>query len=334
VTELHLQISPWREIPTWAQLLLGGCLLVSGVVLVLFVRRNRNPSFLRDFILLLGLALPLLGGALLLAILVPPDSPERVHGRLALLLATWALSVYAMMRFSVTALRWWAEQSEPIKASQVTLARIVRLLILMLGLLVFLDILKVPITPLLTTLGIGSLAIALALQDTLTNFFAGLYIAADRPLYEGDYIKLNSGEEGVVLRVGWRTTQLRSPADNIVIVPNAKVAQASITNFDLGDRRLAISIRIPVAYGQDPRRITQVLQAVLHGAVGQVPGLLDTPAPTASFDPGFGDRALEFTMSCHVLSRDYETSVKSDLRQRAAQHLTQEHIALISPPQA
>ncbi|HLY11442.1 MAG TPA: mechanosensitive ion channel domain-containing protein, partial [Planctomycetota bacterium] len=132
-----------------------------------------------------------------------------------------------------------------------------------------------------------------------------------------------------VLGVGWRSTRLRNSADNVVIVPNAKLAQASITNFDLGDRKIAISVRIPVAYGQDPRRVTEILQAVAQGAVGQIAGLADTPAPSAAFDPGFGDLALEFTMACHILSRDHETFVKSELRQRAAQRLSAEGFELL-----
>jgi len=329
VVLFQLQSTPWGNIPLWAVLLLAGSLLIAGTVLVLLVRRHQKPSFLRDFILILGLALPLLGGALFWEILLPSSSPEHARGRLILILVTWALSVYALSRFSVTAIRWWAERSEPIKSSEVTLARLVRLGILVLGLLVILDVLQVPITPLLTTLGIGSLAIALALQDTLSNFFAGLYLLADRPLGVGDYVKLNSGEEGVVLGIGWRSTHLRSSAENIVIVPNAKVAQASITNFDLGNRRIVTTIRIPVAYGQDPRRILASLQAVAQAAVGQIAGLADTPPPSASFDPGFGDLALEFTITCTLQSREVETSVKSELRQRAARRLSEEHIELI-----
>ncbi|HLY10922.1 MAG TPA: hypothetical protein VKW04_16600, partial [Planctomycetota bacterium] len=156
MTAIQFREGHWEGAPLWAQLLLGGCLLVAGTILVLFVRRNRKPSFLRDFILILGLALPLLGGALLLELLFPPGSPELNRGRLALVLATWALAIYATNRVSITAIRWWSERSDLVKSSQVTLARIVRLAILVLGLLGVLDIFKVPITPLLTTLGIGS----------------------------------------------------------------------------------------------------------------------------------------------------------------------------------
>ena len=316
-------------IPLWAHLLLGACLLVTGTILILFVRQRREPSFIRDFILLLGLTLPIVGGAVLWEFLLPEETPWRDRGRLILLLGTSALAIYACSRFSVTAIRWWAERSEPIRSSQATLMRISRLVISILGFLVLLEVLKIPITPLLTTLGIGSLAIALALQDTLSNLFAGLYIVADQPLREGDYIKLNTGEEGVVLGVGWRSTRLRTPADNIVIVPNAKLAQASITNFDLGNRKVAVSIRIPIAYGQDPRRVLLCLQAVAQAAVGGIPGLADLPPPSASFDPGFSDLALEFTVNFHILSLEHETVVKSELRQRAAQRLVAEGIELI-----
>ena len=96
-----------------------------------------------------------------------------------------------------------------------------------------LESLGVPVAPLLTTLGIGSLAVALALQDTLANFFAGLHLLADRPVRPGDYIKLHEGEEGFVETIGWRSSRLRTTKNNIVVVPNQKLSQAILTNFHL-----------------------------------------------------------------------------------------------------
>ncbi len=310
-------------------LTLGLGLLGLGVVLVAFGWRRRARSFLRDLLLIVGLALPLLGGAILWNSLLPAGTRGHDSVRLVLILVTSALSIFAVSRIVVTSIRWWGSRSEPVRSSQRTLERVARVLVLVLGLLVVLDVLKVPISPLLTTLGIGSLAVALALQDTLANFFAGLYIAADRPLREGDYIKLGSGEEGVVLGVGWRSTRLRTPEETIVIVPNAKLAQTSITNFDLLDRKLVVSVRIPVAYGQDPERVRRILGTVAGSAAGKVAGLVAHPAPSVDFEPGFGDLGLEFTISAHVESVEHVSAVKTELRLRAAQGLRAEGIELL-----
>ena len=98
----------------------------------------------------------------------------------------------------------------------------VRVAVAILALITALESLGVPVAPLLTTLGIGSLAVALALQDTLANFFAGLYLLADRPVRTGDYVKLHEGAEGFVETIGWRSSRLRTSSNNIVVVPNSQ----------------------------------------------------------------------------------------------------------------
>src|SRR5205823_797479 len=86
------------------------------------------------------------------------------------------------------------------------------------------------ITPLLTALGIGGLAVSLALQDTLSNFFAGIYVLLDKPIRIGDTVKLESGHEGTMLAIGWRTTRLRNTSGEIIVVPNNKVVQSVLLN--------------------------------------------------------------------------------------------------------
>ncbi|HXX92939.1 MAG TPA: mechanosensitive ion channel family protein, partial [Planctomycetota bacterium] len=304
-------------------------LLVAGGVLFLVVRRNRKPSFLRDAVLILGLGLPLGGGALLRELLAPPDSPWRARSATALLLAATLFTLYAATRISITAIRWWGERSEPVRLSQGTLERILKLVVGAIGIVLVLEIFRIPVTPLLTTLGIGSLAVALALQDTLSNLFAGFYLTADRPMKPGDYVRLSTGEEGTVDSVGWRSTRLRTQRDNIVIVPNARLAQASITNYDLPDRRIAVSIRVPVAYGQDGRKAKTALETVARAALGSVRGLAPQPPPEVHFDPGFGDSALEFTLGCHVEAFDQQTQVADELRLRILDQFRREGIELV-----
>jgi len=118
--------------------------------------------------------------------------------------------------------------------------------VLVVGGLVLLGALGVQITPLLTALGVGGLAVALALQDTLSNLFAGLHLLADRPIRVGDYVKLADGVEGFVLDVGWRSTRVRQLQNSIAIVPNSSVAKATIVNYYLPEPRLVISVRVSV----------------------------------------------------------------------------------------
>ena len=123
-----------------------------------------------------------------------------------------------------------------------------RVLVWSTGVLVMLATLDIDITPLITTLGIGSLAFGLALQKTLEDFLAGLLIAADQPIRVGDFIELESGEAGFVLAIGWRTTRLRTREDMHVIVPNGKLAQATLINRNLPNAEVSFTVPIGIHY--------------------------------------------------------------------------------------
>src|SRR5919197_3262705 len=135
----------------------------------------------------------------------------------------------------------------------------VRMTVLIVGTLVLLSSLGIAITPLLTALGVGGLAVALALQDTLSNLFAGMHLLADRPIRVGDYVRIADTVEGHVVDVGWRSTRVRMLQNNVVVVPNKKVAESVITNFDLDEARMAVSIRVGVGYDVDPDHVERVL---------------------------------------------------------------------------
>jgi len=113
---------------------------------------------------------------------------------------------------------------------------VLAVIIFIIGMLVILQSLGISITPLLTALGVGGLAVALALQDTLSNFFAGFHILASRQMSPGDYIKLDSGEEGYVTDITWRNTSIRSLKNNIQVIPNSKMASTILTNYNQPQR--------------------------------------------------------------------------------------------------
>jgi len=128
---------------------------------------------------------------------------------------------------------------------------ITRITILLIGAMLVLQVFGVSVTPLLTALGVGGLAVALALQETLSNLFAGIQLIASKKIRNGDYIKLSSGEEGFILDITWRNTVIRALANNLVIVPNAKLSSAIITNYNLPDKELAVLVEMSVASEAD-----------------------------------------------------------------------------------
>ena len=205
-----------------------------------------------------------------------------------------------------------------------------RAAVLVVGGLVLLGALGVQITPLLTALGVGGLAVALALQDTLSNLFAGLHLLADKPIRVGDYVKLADGVEGVVVDVGWRSTRVRQLQHSIAIVPNSSVAKATIVNYDLPESRLGITIRVNVDYASDPDRVEAILVEEARRAVGEIPGLLGDPEPNVRLIPGFGESGLEFTLGCHVARYVDQYLVQHELRKRVLRRFRAEGIAFPS----
>ncbi|MDH4179144.1 MAG: mechanosensitive ion channel family protein, partial [Armatimonadota bacterium] len=168
------------------------------------------------------------------------------------------LVIYAALRaFNVIA-QWYTDvavekspRPREVQAQAVVGRKVINILILVAGILIILQQMNQPIGPLVGALGLGGLAVALALQDTLSNLFAGVYMMVDRPVTVGDFIKLESGEEGFVEEVGWRNTKVRMWANNIVVIPNSKLAQSVVTNYYLPQQELSVYIRCGVAYDSD-----------------------------------------------------------------------------------
>ncbi len=131
------------------------------------------------------------------------------------------------------------------------LKSIVKLTILTVAILVALESGGISVTPILTALGVGGLAVALALQDSLSNLFAGLNVIMSRQIRKGDYVKLENGEEGFVEEMTWRNTLIRTIANNIVIVPNSKLASSILINYDLLEKPRGVPVPMGVAYGSD-----------------------------------------------------------------------------------
>ena len=175
------------------------------------------------------------------------------------------------------------------------LQNLTAVLVYVLGLLVILDYLKISVTPLITALGVGGLAVALALQDTLSNLFAGIHVLASRKVRSGDYVKLESGEEGYVRDINWRNTAIEVLAGNLIIVPNNKLASAIVTNFDLPASELAVLVDVGVAYDTDLRRCEEVIVDVAKDIMSSVPGGVADFTPFVRFHT-FGDSAILCTV--------------------------------------
>jgi small-conductance mechanosensitive channel len=160
---------------------------------------------------------------------------------------------------------------------------ITQVIVWTIGGLVLLDSLGVAITPLLTALGVGGLAVALALQDTLTNLFAGVHILASRKVQPGDFIQLDNGMQGYVVDTNWRSTIIRQLPNNILVVPNATVASAIVTNYHLPEHEISVTVPCSVAYESDLERVERVTVEVGQEVMQEIKGAVPEYEPTVRY---------------------------------------------------
>ncbi|MCX7974746.1 MAG: mechanosensitive ion channel family protein [Candidatus Aminicenantes bacterium] len=204
-------------------------------------------------------------------------------------------------------------------------------LILSIGFLIILNQLGLSITPLITALGIGGLAVALALQDTLANLFAGVHILIEKSIRVGDFIRLETGQEGYVEDISWRTTRIRMLPNNLVVIPNSKLAQSIITNYYLPEKKMSLFLPIKVSYSSDPEIVEALLLEEAKKAIGEIPGLLAEPEPVVRLIPGFGDNSLDFTLICQISEVGDQFVVQHELRKRIFRRFQKEGIKIPLP---
>jgi small-conductance mechanosensitive channel len=173
---------------------------------------------------------------------------------------------------------------------------IVRLIVVAGGLLVVLNELGIEIRPMLAALGVGGLAVALALQEPLSNLFAGLVISLAGQVRIGDQVRLDSGVEGKVVDFNWRSTWLEVSGGSVAVVPNSKLAQSIVTNFNLPTPELAIPIEFTIRFEEDPAKAEQAALDVAAAVMRDTPGTATTFEPVVRFHT-FADLGLRGTVT-------------------------------------
>lgn len=208
---------------------------------------------------------------------------------------------------------------------------IIKISVYIIGFIIILHLFGISIAPLITALGIGGLAIGLALKDTLENLFAGIHIMTEKTIRVGDFIRLESGQEGYVEDISWRTTRIRMIPNNLIIIPNSKLSQSIVVNYFLPEKRMSLQIPISVSYNSDPERIQQILIEEVKRAAEEMPEIQKEYEPTVRFMPGFGESSLDFTLICHIRDVTEQFKVQSELRKRILKRFNQEGIEIPYP---
>lgn len=226
-----------------------------------------------------------------------PDLPRKwAKYSDAILIILFVLAGYLFVdRLMMEILRRYSKKVDFISSSAGVIKTLYRALILGFVFLIVLDRLKITITPFLASLGIGGLVVALALQDTLSNFFSGIYIFFDKPIRIGDYIMLESGQEGYVTQIGWRNTRIKMLPNNVVIVPNAKLVSGQITNFYLPETEMAVLVQVGVSYQSDLEKVEKVTIEVAKEVLREVEGGVQEFDPFIRYHT-FSDFSINFTV--------------------------------------
>lgn len=288
-------------VPPVAGVLIGGA---AGYL----VRRVAQPRLLRwaartttdlDDVLIDGVtgALPLWGALLGLRTglgMAPLSAPvEGAAGHVVVML--FGLSVtWTLARLAGTFVATLGGAEAPLASARI-LRTIAQTGVFAFGALVTLSSIGVSVAPLLTALGVGGLAVGLALQDTLANLFAGVHILASRQVRPGDFVRLSTGEEGYVADISWRNTTVRQLSNNIVIVPNAQLAKSVTLNFSLPEPEQAVLVPLGIGYDEDLEVVEREVVGVARDVQRTVEGAV------ASFEPfiryhTFGESSIDCTV--------------------------------------
>ena len=306
ITFFGINISPWVSGPVLFILWLA---ILYPIKIFLFHKIRNWGAKTRtklDDILIQSLNLPLniiilAGGiALFERFLSLPVNIDKAMAILAKVLFILAFFIF-FDRFINLLIKRYGKDFTTFDLSRGIVHGIIRFIILGLALLIVIDSFGISITPFVASLGIGTLAVALALQSTLANFFAGIFILADKPIRTGDFIRLDSGEEGYVLDIGWRSTAIRMLPNVVVTIPNDKLVSSTIHNYCLPEREVMVFVGLGVHYDSDLRKVEDLALHVAREMQKTVKGAVPDFEPFLRYN-SFGGSKINF----NVIMRVYE----------------------------
>jgi small-conductance mechanosensitive channel len=215
----------------------------------------------------------------------------------------------------------------PLLANSSNVVRVVvRTLVIGLGVLVLIDSLGISIAPILASLGIGSLAVA------LENFFSGVQIIIDKPISQGHFIKLESGEEGFVHKIGWRSTWIKLPPNNMVVIPNKVLVNARLLNYQYPDPEMALTVELGVHYDSDLDHVEKVTTDVAKKILGTVPGGVKEFEPVLRYNK-FGSCSVDFAVILRVKTFSDSAIIKHEFIKALLKKYKEEGIVIPNPIQ-
>lgn len=208
----------------------------------------------------------------------------------------FSIAFFVVLRLSIKLFEWYAQEVAPNTDTELDeqlipfFSRVAQIILTIIGLIILLSHFEVDVSALVTTLGVGSLAFALAAQAALSDTISGFIIMVDRPFRIGDRIELLDLDTwGDVIDIGLRSSRIRTRDNRMVIVPNSVIGKSLIVNHSYPDEQYRLEVHVGVAYGTDIHHARQVLV----DAVKDVDGV-EKDRPVEALFLEFGDSALVF----------------------------------------
>ena len=338
ITPIFGEVDPVAELYIRAGLMLLIALLIGLLIRqVVFVKvkklAERTVNFYDDIILETLRRKTVLWVVLIAAIMTIPTLPwEPVYRNVAEQIAM-ALLIISMTMAVVggisEAIRQYTVASGAGVGGTTLIRYVISFVFYAIGLAVVLSLFNVSLLPAITALGVGGLAVALAFQDTLANLFAGIYMTISKDLHMGDYVQRSSGEEGFVQDVSWRTTTLRTLANNLVIIPNKKLSESILTNYSLPEARLSVELSVGISYDTDPAWVEEILIDIVRKAYGEVEGVIDEDPAIRFF--AFADSSLTMRVFVQVDNVEHRFTARHELMKRVYKRFKEEGITIPFP---
>lgn len=244
-----------------------------------------------------------------------------------LLTVAFIISVAVLLtRIANGFIKLYTSQVQGLPSSSL-LVNVSGLVIFTLAALISLQSIGVAVAPILTALGVGGLAVALALQETLANFFSGIVIILSRQLRPNDYVRLETGEEGYVTDITWRNTTIRSLTNNTIIVPNSTMSNSVITNYYQPGKQLSVILPARVGYGTDLARVEEVTLEVGREVLQEVPGCVAETEPLVRYN-NFGEISVDFSMILTIREFVDQYAVQHEFMKRLHHRFAEEGIEI------
>ena len=262
---------------------------------------------------------------------LPKGLVERANKGMSILAIIAVAMVAANILCGFTRIR--AEKIESALPVTSLTEHIIRIVVYGVAALIILNSLGISIAPILATLGVGGLAVALALKDTLSNFFAGFHIIVNRQIRVGDYLKLESGEEGYVNDISWRTTKIRTLAGNFVLIPNAKLTEMIVMNYTLQDKDMAVLVGLGVHYDSDLAKVERVACETATEVMREVPGGVPDFTPFIRYN-AFGTSSIDFNAILRGKEFVNQYLIKHEFIKRIHERFAREGIVIPYPIRA